>query len=102
VLKVFAVRVWLRCGAMLRGYFLVSLHYLTNDKLHQFLDKNRIQTGMLCKFRQAIVLMLFPLLIHCWQMVFSFQYAHLISAAKTFCKHMDERGVDIVNGLSKG
>jgi hypothetical protein len=35
-------------------------------------------------------------------MVFSFQYAHLISAAKTFCKHMDERGVDIVNGLSKG
>jgi len=87
---------------MLSGDFLVPLDDLTDDKLHQFFDKHRVEIGSLCQFRKPIVLKFLPIHVHCRQMVFCFQFAYLIGAAKTFCKHMDERCVDIVDGIPKG
>ncbi|MNF09739.1 hypothetical protein D3C80_2104800 [compost metagenome] len=45
--------------------------------------------------------MLLSLLVHRWQLMSGFKQADLISTAEPFSKHVDERGVDIVDGLSE-
>nr|WP_256680678.1 hypothetical protein [Pseudomonas sp. LTJR-52] len=82
-------------------YLPVPLDYLTDDELHQFLDENRIETGALSKFLQAIILMLFPSLIDRRQVVFRLQKANLIRTPEAFGEHMDKRGVDVIDRQSE-
>src|SRR5690349_20386440 len=79
----------------------VAVDHFTDDKLHQLLDEGRIEFGLLGEGCQAFVLKQLSVLVYRRQLMSGFKQTDLISTAESFSKHVDERGVDIVDGLSE-
>nr|WP_285423756.1 hypothetical protein [Pseudomonas sp. efr-133-TYG-103a] len=88
-------------GLLDGGYLTVALYHLTNHEFHQFFNEARIEIGFLSQTGKPFVLTAFTSLINRRQLMFCLEHSNLVSATKALGEHMDQCGVNIVDGLSE-
>jgi hypothetical protein len=72
-----------------------------NDKDNELLGTNWIEVTGSCEMPQTADLRGFPFLIAKGQSVPGLQFADRMGALEPLCQHMDDRGIDIVDAISR-